>query len=227
MLRKIAIGIALIIGLSPAITFADEGRYGGHTLEFGVRDSDFAADYVSMLQSDLSKLGYDAYLLTVGKLENSFGPMTEAAVKAFQRDYGVRVDGVVGEETAAAITRALAGEKPTTTEPFELSLLESGQVTVKAGKKGKYELKPEPGKTYVLSCEGDVYECSVVNPYDAYASTTPAPADVRFTLKEAGDGGEAVIFDDIPFAGKYYVEIEAINDLKDTPVMVRIYELTR
>ena len=53
------------------------------------------------------------------------------------------------------------------------------------------------------------------------------PADVRYALAELGDDGKAVIFDDVPFAGKYFVEVEPLNDLRDTPVLIRIYELTR
>jgi hypothetical protein len=228
MAGKYLTGIFFIALLLPAVILAQTGRYGGHTLQFGNRDSDFAADYVSMLQTDLSKLGYDDYLLKSGKLESVFGPATQAAVKAFQRDWDLPVTGIVGEETAAAIGRARAGEKPPARgAPPKLNLLESAQLTIKAGKKGKYDIKPIKGTTYVISCGGDCLEANVVNPYDAYAPVETPPADVRYALRELGDDGKAVIFDDAPFPGKYYVEIEALNDLKDTPVLLRIYELTR
>jgi len=223
-LRNVAIVILLFA--APAALAAE--RYGGHTLEFGTRDSDFAADYVSLLQTDLSRLGYDAYLMTSGKLESVFGPATEAAVKAFQRDWGLPETGAVGPATTAALERALAGEKPPAQGPApQLTLLESGQITIKAGKRGKYEFRPEPGKTYVLTGEGDCLECEVIGPYDAYATTKPPAADVREALMELGDEGKAVVFDDIPFAGTYFVEIEPLNDLKDIPVLIRVYELTR
>jgi len=216
----------LILGAAAAL--AAEGRYGGHTLEFGMRDSDFAADYVSLLQSDLSKLGYDDYLLASGKLESVYGPATTAAVKAFQRDWALATTGAVGPATTAALERALAGEKPPVEGPGpQLTLLESGQITIVAGKKGEYKFKPAPGKVYVLTGQGDCLECDVINPYDAYSGVDPAPLDVREALKELGDEGKAVIFDDIPFAGEYVIEVEPLNDLKDIPVLIRIYELTR
>jgi len=228
MAGKYLTGILLVALALPAVGLGQGGRYGGHTLEFGTRDSDFAADYVTMLQTDLSKLGYDDYLLKSGKLESAFGPATGAAVKAFQRDWGLPVTGVVGAETTAALERAVAGGRPESTEPPpKLTLLESAQITIKAGEKGRYDIKPLQETTYVISCGGDCLEANVVNPYDAYARVVTPPADVRYALEELGDDGKAVIFDDVPFAGKYFVEIEPLNDLKDTPVLIRIYELTR
>jgi hypothetical protein len=222
--RNVVIGALL---LAAATTFAAD-RYAGHTLRFGARDSDFAADYVSLLQTDLSRLGYEAYLLESGKLESVFGPATEAAVKAFQRDWGLPADGIVAAETAATIERALAGEKPPVTGTLpQLTLLESARITIVAGKKGKFEFQPEPGKTYVLTGEGECLECEVIDPYGAYAKTRPPAADVRAALVELGDEGKAVVFDDIPFAGTYVVEVEPLNDLKDIPILIRVYELTR
>ena len=220
--------VVAAFSLAAAAAFAAGDRYGGHTLEFGTRDSDFAADYVSLLQTDLSRLGYDDYLMKSGKLESVFGPATGAAVKAFQRDWGLSANGVVGAETTAALERALAGEKPPTTGPApRLALLTSAQITIEAGKKGNFEFQPEPGKTYVLTGDGECLECEIINPYDAYARTKPPAADVREALAALGDEGKAVVFDDIPFAGKYVIEVEPLNDLKDIPVLIRIYELTR
>jgi hypothetical protein len=228
MKRVFAKVALLLLVISPALAFAAGDRYGGHTLEFGTRDSDFAADYVSLLQSDLSRLGYDAYLMKSGKLESVFGPATAAAVKAFQRDWDLPETGAVGPATTAALERALAGDKPPAAlELPQLTLLTSGQITIIAGKKGKFEFQPQPGKTYVLTGEGECLDCEVIDPYDAYAETRPPAADVRAALAELGDEGKAVVFDDIPFAGKYVVEVEPLNDLKDIPVLIRVYELTR
>jgi peptidoglycan hydrolase-like protein with peptidoglycan-binding domain len=203
-------------------------RYGDNTLKFGVRDSDFAADYVTLLQNDLYNIGYGDYLEGFGRTDGIFGPATEAAVKAFQRDWGLPVTGIVAEETAAAVARAVAGEKPKSVgPPPKLMLLESAQITIKAGEKGKYDIKPTEGTVYVISCGGDCLEANVVTPYGAYAVVKPLPADVRYALRDLGDEGTAVIFDEARLAGKYYIEIEPLNDLKDTPVSVRIYELTR
>ena len=57
--------------------------------------------YVQLAQTLLMQKGYD-----LGKwgADGSFGQATEAAVKAFQGDYGLQPDGVVGPKTWEALT---------------------------------------------------------------------------------------------------------------------------
>jgi hypothetical protein len=61
-------------------------------------------DWVYYLQQLLARAGYDP-----GGLDGDFGPGTLAAVQAFQRDYGLGVDGVAGPATWAALTGVPAG----------------------------------------------------------------------------------------------------------------------
>jgi len=64
--------------------------------------------YVVELQTDLISLGYD-----VGKTgaDGKFGANTEKAVKAFQKDHPpLKVDGVCGQATWAAIEKAMEPE---------------------------------------------------------------------------------------------------------------------
>ena len=63
--------------------------------------------YVTECQEDLIKLGYD-----VGPTgaDGKFGKNTEAAVKAFQKDQGLTVDGIVGPATWAALDAAVGPE---------------------------------------------------------------------------------------------------------------------
>lgn len=56
---------------------------------------------VRELQQRLSALGYDA-----GTIDGIFGPQTEQAVKAFQEQYGLEIDGIVGPKTWAALRLA-------------------------------------------------------------------------------------------------------------------------
>ena len=49
---------------------------------------------VERLQKDLSAKGYQ-----VGSIDGIFGDRTENAVKTFQKDNNITVDGVVGAET--------------------------------------------------------------------------------------------------------------------------------
>ncbi|WP_121967883.1 peptidoglycan-binding protein [Leptolyngbya sp. BC1307] len=58
---------------------------------------------VSQLQSELRTLGYYQ-----GEIDGGYGEQTEAAVKQFQSDQQLLVDGIVGPSTWDALLRALA-----------------------------------------------------------------------------------------------------------------------
>lgn len=61
-------------------------------------------DNVKKLQERLAELGYD-----LGKMgaDGIFGPKTEAALKAFQEDYDLLVDGIYGKDTHAKLTEVM------------------------------------------------------------------------------------------------------------------------
>ena len=60
--------------------------------------------YVKECQNDLIKLGYD-----VGKTgaDGKFGNCTDKAVRAFQKDKKLKVDGIVGAKTWEALDNAM------------------------------------------------------------------------------------------------------------------------
>ncbi|GAA6620338.1 peptidoglycan-binding domain-containing protein [Scytonema sp. NUACC26] len=62
---------------------------------------------VERLQGDLSYLGYD---LGPAGVDGIFGEYTEKAVKAFQKDSNITVDGIVGPETGRALGARLAAK---------------------------------------------------------------------------------------------------------------------
>ena len=59
-------------------------------------------DAVKEMQSLLQRLEYD---LGPCGVDGDFGRMTERAVKAFQQDHGLKVDGICGPKTFAALLR--------------------------------------------------------------------------------------------------------------------------
>jgi len=63
---------------------------------------------VKTLQGYLYQLGYNP-----GSTDGIFGPKTEKAVKAFQRDYDLVIDGIVGPATWASLENAVqfAGDR--------------------------------------------------------------------------------------------------------------------
>lgn len=60
-----------------------------------------SGDDVKELQNRLLYLGYDC-----GEPDGHFGPLTSAAVRAFQQKSGLEVDGIVGTQTRAALQTA-------------------------------------------------------------------------------------------------------------------------
>ncbi len=66
-------------------------------------------DDVAMLQQRLNALGFDA-----GRQDGIFGPLAYAAVRAFQKEYGIREDGMFGQKTHESL-RGLRVDRPGTT----------------------------------------------------------------------------------------------------------------
>ena len=65
-------------------------------------------ELVKQCQTLLKNLGYD---LGICGVDGDFGSATEKAVKSFQRDHGLTVDGIVGPKTWAALTETKAPAK--------------------------------------------------------------------------------------------------------------------
>lgn len=62
---------------------------------------------VKTLQKNLKTLGY----YKSGSVDGSFGPLTQTAVKQFQKAAGITVDGIVGPQTRAALAGKLKKKK--------------------------------------------------------------------------------------------------------------------
>ena len=74
-----------------------------------LRQPPMRGDDVSTLQTQLNALGFDA-----GRQDGIFGPNADAAVRAFQKEYGVAEDGIFGAASFAALT-GLRVDRPGTT----------------------------------------------------------------------------------------------------------------
>ena len=85
----------LVIGLINLMIILMLWNSGGAAAlsKYGSRGSE-----VTQIQQRLQELGYDP-----GTADGIFGTRTQQAVLAFQRDYGLSADGIVGEKTLAAL----------------------------------------------------------------------------------------------------------------------------
>ncbi|HBW36589.1 spore cortex-lytic enzyme [Desulfosporosinus sp. BICA1-9] len=96
----IAIGLIASIALS-GFAYA---ALGDRLLGRGSKGSE-----VIELQKKLIQLGY-----TLGKADGKFGSKTEAAVRRFQKEHGLRVDGLAGTQTIKELKR-LTGQSTNAT----------------------------------------------------------------------------------------------------------------
>jgi len=98
--------------------------YAASILKKGSRGSQ-----VIDLQNRLIKLGYLS-----GKADGIYGPLTEQAVKKFQKDHGLIVDGIAGPKTLSS----LYGDQAKSSGSSSSSSSGSAQInrTLKLGSKG-------------------------------------------------------------------------------------------
>ncbi len=95
--------LAAVTAMQEELGITADGRYGPDTHK-ALLDADKGAaeQFSKILQQSLKDLGYYD-----GEVDGAYGPMTADAVKAFQTDYGLNVDGVAGPETVNALHGAL------------------------------------------------------------------------------------------------------------------------
>src|SRR5262245_29636227 len=103
------------------------------------------------LQQMLTQLGFNP-----GAVDGVFGAGTENALKEFQQKQGLKADGVVGPQTAAALAKAVGGAGPTNPPPPNGGNPQNGvaqiQSTQNAGAKNQMV-------TGQITVNGNTYQC--------------------------------------------------------------------
>ena len=99
MRKFVAVSIlSLFIALVPVLPA--QAALGDSILTLGVRSTD-----VIQLQSELNYLGF-----YVGPADGIYGLKTKAGVMSFQTAYKIKIDGIVGPQTVAAVNSAYAAK---------------------------------------------------------------------------------------------------------------------
>ena len=111
---------ALLIGLGVSMATASEAEAYSwpRTLKEGMSGED-----VKELQIRVAGWAADSPVQTYVAVDGQFGPGTSAAVKRFQRAYGLTADGIVGPQTMAKLNDL---ESSTGTKHFSYSEFYSG-----------------------------------------------------------------------------------------------------
>ena len=97
MNRKVKRSITLLVALVMVLALLPVPRAEAAAMKQGSRGTE-----VRYLQMNLIGLGY-----LTGDADGSYGSMTAAAVKSFQADYGLAVDGSAGQATQTALRNAM------------------------------------------------------------------------------------------------------------------------
>ena len=86
-----------------ALNFADMAeKVQGNRFTYSIGGLNKTSEEVKRIQTALNDLGYDI------SPDGKFGKATYQAVMAFQKAEGIKIDGIVGEETIAALEKATA-----------------------------------------------------------------------------------------------------------------------
>ncbi|SDF40075.1 peptidoglycan-binding domain-containing protein [Dyella sp. 333MFSha] len=91
-------------GVTP-VHHAPNGAHAAHSRTLRLSDH---SEAVGALQSQLSSLGYVGANGTPLRADNHFGPNTQTALLAFQRDHHLQADGIAGPRTLNALNEAQA-----------------------------------------------------------------------------------------------------------------------
>ena len=107
LLPAVCVVLILCVAATGLYLFTDLFRPAGQEAEAGAGySSGSTGEAVKQIQTALKNKGY-----YTGKVDGIFGKLTTAAVKSFQRDNGLKSDGVVGTATmkALGVTLSLSG----------------------------------------------------------------------------------------------------------------------
>ena len=112
--RRRGLSVDGVVGPQTRSAFGKRGRpaFGSRTMKLGDRGWDVAA-----MQYILARRGYPP-----GAIDAVFGPMTDTALRNFQRAFGLSADGLAGSATISALRRGSAsrGTTPVANGPVRL-----------------------------------------------------------------------------------------------------------
>lgn len=191
---------------------------------------------VKEIQEKLLYIGYDP-----GDIDSDFGDLTFAAVKEFQKDHSLEVDGVVGPQTWTALDKAYEEKKSKNKSTPPVVVIDNNQIAIKNGdvvsiKEGAtyYSGKAVPAwiqklRWVVASVNGDravINKCedgryAIYSPISTKFLTVDKKSDSQLAPGKTFGVGESVRF----IGSLHYVSAYASNGKPCTPGMARVTKI--
>lgn len=128
------------------------GQKGATTVAHPVLKRGDLGEAVKRLQETLKRLGHDP-----GLVDGIFGVKTEMAVRAFQNDAKITVDGIVGPKTWAALEKALKNSAQSPGEKTKYRLLTGTFATREDAEAAAKKLRQQFSWTVYVIASGDRY----------------------------------------------------------------------
>lgn len=191
--RKIAAALVIIILIISTILLKPvetEAYLGDRTIKWGMQGYD-----VTQLQRNLNYLGYKA-----GNIDGIYGRETQEAVKSFQSNNGLIVDGIAGHKTAMTIITQVS--QPTS------------QISAPASQTGNNGSTPSRGIVPYSKQDMDnlarlVYGEARGEPFEGQVAVAAVVIN-RMASKDFGNSLSEVIFEPGAFTavndGQFYLE---------------------
>ena len=128
------------------------------------------------------QLGYD---IGSDGVDGDFGSATESAVRQFQSDYGLEIDGQVGSQTIAKIVEKVTEKLNPTPQGYIMSESEGAGQTLPDG---DYYIFSLINSGYFLDIDGDAYPASPGTNVSMYTTDTLPPEFDAWTISYLGNG---------------------------------------
>jgi hypothetical protein len=103
---------------------------------------------IKQRQNLLAYLGY-----YVGNIDGIWGQLSEIATKAFQKDFGLKVDGICGPDTEKALKHAVSYGMPVkeqSKDEWDALYFKKSEFRCKCGKCGGFPVEPDEGLVKLL-----------------------------------------------------------------------------
>ena len=225
----------IVAGIFCLVLFCDlaqaQNRYGGYLLSIGYSDSILPENYVTLLQQDLYTLGYGESLASEGGITGSFSYGTYLAVRQFQQNHHLEVNGIVDFDTIQEIEQSLltpGGNEPIETFPGlpRLQYIASFSAQLGEGSPQDFALATLAGNSYVIAIKGNVVP-KILSPLgDEVACEKLSPVLASAIRDQIPPGYDQILYlDHAVMSADYKIKVEAEAGFLSTTAEIMSFQV--